>query len=224
MGDTGEAQAHHGSAGTVVTETLQTDTPYVRWVKPALDRLGGIVLSVLTLPLVVIIVVAIWSTMGRKAIFVQERVGRNGRVFRVYKFRTMAHDRRTRADGYDGPDRRINHKDPNDPRHTRLGRFLRKWSLDEIPQFWNVAKGDMSLVGPRPELVSVVERYEPWQHARHYVKPGITGLWQISERGDVPMHEATETDLEYLDKVSLATDLKVLAMTVPAALGRRTGH
>lgn len=229
MGDIGKAafeRTHQFGADGVAIVPIRSrhDGAYVRYVKPVMDVVGGIVLSILTLPIVAAVVVAIWATMGPGALYVQPRVGKNGRIFDVYKFRTMEADRRASDGSFVGADRRVNHKDPNDPRMTPLGRFLRKWSIDEIPQFWNVAKGDMSLVGPRPELVSIVQEYEPWQHARHRVKPGVTGLWQVSERGDTPLHEATEVDLAYLDNVSLMTDLKVLALTVPAALGRRTGH
>ena len=109
----------------------------------------------------------------------------------------------------------------DDPRHTRVGRFLRKWSLDELPQFWNVVRGDMSLVGPRPELVEIVARYEPWQHQRHVVKPGLTGLWQVSSRGTGMMHLHTDIDLEYIETMGPITDLKILLRTIPATLRRR---
>ncbi len=197
---------------------------YVGLVKPAIDRMGGILLSVLTLPVVMVLVPLIWWRLGRPAIFKQQRVGKNGREFTVYKLRTMLPDRRKRVVSFDGNDRRVNHKSPDDPRHVPLGRFLRKWSLDELPQFWNVALGHMSLVGPRPELPHIVANYEDWQHLRHQVKPGITGLWQVSERGDIPMHEATDIDIEYVEKVSLAADLRILALTIPAALGSQKGH
>lgn len=192
--------------------------------KPLGDRVAGIVLSVVTLPLVAVIVVLIWSTMGRPAIFKQTRVGRFGREFTVYKFRTMHADRRAARIAISHDERRVNHKSEADPRHTDLGRFLRKWSLDEVPQFWNVALGDMSLVGPRPELSEIVARYEPWQHRRHEVKPGLTGLWQVSARGDAPMHEVTDIDIEYVDRVSFLSDLKILIRTPGAALGSRKGN
>ena len=143
--------------------------------KPTLDVASGIALSILSLPLVAVVTVAIWATLGRPAILKQHRVGRGGGVFTVYKFRTMEPDRRRGQQSFAGPDRRVTHKSPDDPRHTRLGRFLRRTSLDEVPQFWNVALGHMSLVGPRPELVDIVGDYEPWQHRRHEVKPGVTG-------------------------------------------------
>jgi lipopolysaccharide/colanic/teichoic acid biosynthesis glycosyltransferase len=197
--------------------------PYDRFFKPTFDRLAGVILSILFLPLVIVITLAIWRTMGRPAILGQQRVGRYGRVFTMYKFRTMLPDRREQQEPYAGPDRRKRHKSPYDPRLTPLGRFLRKWSLDELPQLWNVGLGQMSLVGPRPELVEIVARYEPWQHLRHLVKPGMTGIWQISARGEAMMHECTHIDLQYLDQVDFLTDLKILLWTIPAALGRRPG-
>ncbi len=182
-------------------------------------------MSLLTLPIVIMVSLAVFIDLGRPVILCQGRVGQDGKRFNVYKFRTMHPDRRRfRGRGFVGLDRRFTHKSDTDPRHTELGRFLRKWSLDELPQLWNVILGHMSLVGPRPEMVQIVELYQPWQHQRHEVKPGITGLWQISARGELPMHEATHIDLEYLDRVSLMTDLKIMVLTIPAALGSRTGH
>lgn len=197
---------------------------YESVVKPVVDRVAGVVLSVVTFPIVVVVVGAIWATMGRPAIFKQKRVGRFGAEFTVYKFRTMEADRRAALVPIEHEDRRVNHKSQEDPRHTDLGRFLRKWSLDEIPQFWNVALGDMSLVGPRPELPEIVGRYEPWQHRRHEVKPGLTGLWQVSARGDAPMHEATDIDIDYVDNVTFLEDLKIMIRTPIAVLGSRKGH
>lgn len=197
---------------------------YERFVKPTIDRIVGIVLTIVTLPILAVVVPLIWWKMGRPAIFKQVRIGRYGREFTVFKLRTMQADRRTLAAvPFDGDDRRINHKSPDDPRHTALGRFLRKWSIDEIPQFWNVARGDMSLIGPRPELPSIVAGYEPWQHQRHEVRPGLTGLWQVSAR-DVPMHEATDVDIEYVEYLSFSTDLQIAVRTPGAVLGSQRGH
>jgi len=202
----------------------RTPSRYERYLKPAVDRLGGVLLLIVTAPLSLAAALAIRITMGNPVILRQARVGRAGVVFTLYKFRTMEPDRRGDNVAYPGDDRRRTHKHPRDPRITPLGRFLRTWSLDELPQFLNVIRGDMSLVGPRPEMVQIVARYEAWQHTRHLVKPGITGLWQISERGDKAMHEATETDLEYLERISFWTDLRIMVLTPLAALGLRRGY
>lgn len=196
---------------------------YERFAKPVTDRAAGVVLSIVTLPLLMVVVPLIWATMGFPAIFKQRRVGRFGEEFTVYKLRTMRHDRRVIEANFTGPDRRVNHKSQEDPRHTPLGRFLRKWSVDEIPQLWNVALGHMSLIGPRPELPRLVANYEPWQHMRHDTKPGMTGLWQVSARGDIPMHEATDLDIDYVRNLSFGVDLKILILTLPAMLGMRKG-
>lgn len=203
---------------------VRPSTRYERHLKPILDRIGAILLLSVTAPLVLAATVAIRLTMGAPVILPQQRVGKSGVVFTMYKFRTMEPDRRIGDVPEFGEERRLTHKHPNDPRLTPVGRFLRTWSLDELPQFWNVVRGDMSLVGPRPEMPKIVAGYEPWQHARHSVKPGITGLWQISERGDRMMHECTETDLVYLDQISLMTDLKIMILTPLAALGLRRGY
>jgi lipopolysaccharide/colanic/teichoic acid biosynthesis glycosyltransferase len=190
-----------------------------------MDRSLGLVLALATLPIQAILAFAIIISMGRPVLFLQERAGLHGKPFTIYKFRTMLQDRRREQLAFAGTDRRKVHKTVDDPRITRVGRFLRKWSLDELPQLWNVVAGDMSLVGPRPELTSVIaEHYEPWQHRRHDVKPGMTGLWQISARGeDDLMYLCTEVDLEYVDSISLATDLRILAKTIPAAAGGSKG-
>lgn len=195
---------------------------YSRFIKPLFDRISGLILCLIWLPFLAILVVTIWLSMGTPAIYTQRRVGKNGTPFTMFKLRTMNADRRVAQRGFDGPDRRQVHKSPRDPRITRLGRFLRSWSLDETPQFFNVLMGQMSLVGPRPELVEIVEdKYEDWQHARHRVKPGVTGLWQISEQREALMYQATEIDLAYLRRISFWQDLRILALTIPAALGRR---
>lgn len=204
----------------VVTRERST---YERSVKPIIDFVGALILLVLTSPVLIGAAIAVAVTMGRPVILRQNRVGVGGKVFSIYKFRTMEPDRRTNSVPFIGEDRRQNHKDPNDPRMTKVGRFLRTWSIDELPQFINVLRGEMSLVGPRPEMVDIVARYEPWQHARHEVKPGITGLWQISDRGQRPMHECTDKDLEYVEGLSALTDFKILALTPLASIGLRRG-
>lgn len=196
---------------------------YESFVKPTLDFVGALILVLILSPVMIASAIAVYFSLGNPVILKQPRVGRGGRVFEVYKFRTMKPDRRSCREPFDGLERRISHKRPDDPRLTPTGVFLRKWSLDELPQFLNVLKGDMSLVGPRPEMVQLVAAYEPWQHQRHAVKPGITCTWQISARGDQMLHEATGLDLEYIEHLSLLTDTSILIRTPLAILGARPG-
>jgi exopolysaccharide biosynthesis polyprenyl glycosylphosphotransferase len=149
---------------------------------------------------------------GVSPLFVQERVGQGGRTFPMWKFRTLEEGTEPYA---------VAPAQPGDPRITRFGRWLRVTSIDELPQLWNVLRGEMSLVGPRPEMPFIVARYEPWQRQRLTVKPGITGLWQILGRKDLPMHENLHYDFYYIRNRSLALDLSILVRTVGAVLSRR---
>lgn len=197
--------------------------PYLRFVKPGLDYLGAFIALVLMAPLLLTIAIGIWLTMGRPVVLRQERMGRYNVPFRMYKFRTMDLDRRQEQAAFVGSDRRQTHKSSDDPRITGFGRWLRATRFDELLQVVNVLKGELSLVGPRPELVSIVrDEYEPWQYRRHAVKPGLTGLWQISDRGDQRLHECTEMELAYLEQVSLSTDLRIIFATLPAMM-RKSG-
>ncbi|MPZ72355.1 MAG: sugar transferase [Nitriliruptorales bacterium] len=204
---------------------VHTPTTYERRIKPVIDWVGAAVLCIVAAPVLVLIAVGVLLTLGSPILIRQERVGRDGVTFGMLKFRTMHPDRRgtTRSEQHVIHDRRLSHKRDDDPRHVPFGRFLRKWSLDELPQLINILRGEMSLVGPRPELATVVHRYEPWQHARHQVKPGLTGWWQVTERDQGLMLEHTRADLRYLNNVRLKTDLKLLLMTVPAVLGKMRG-
>ncbi len=202
---------------------------YARWVKPVIDPVGALLVLLAISPLLLVVWLAVFVQLGRPVFLWQDRIGRDGLVFRMLKFRTMRPDRRgdrseADIDRWEGMERRIRHKVADDPRLVPVGRFLRRWSLDELPQLVNVVKGDMSLVGPRPELTAIVDRYEPWQHARHAVKPGMTGLWQVTERGNGLMHEHTEVDLAYCRRVTLWGDLRILLLTPVVALGLRRGY
>lgn len=194
---------------------------YVASVKPVLDICLTLLLLIPGLPVMAVIALAIRLTTRGPVLYRQERIGLHGQPFTVYKFRTMIPDRRVRNERVPFPDRRRRHKSESDPRVTRVGRFLRRTSLDELPQLFNVLRGEMSLVGPRPELPMLVDRYEPWQHERHLVRPGITGWWQVNGRGDRPMHENTELDIEYVRRVSLWLDLYILCKTAWIVLTRR---
>lgn len=195
---------------------------YVRAFKPAFDVALAAVLLLLLLPLLVTVAVAVRVKLGRGVVFRQARVGRDGQVFQVFKFRTMRPERRGASQAVP-VDRRRDHKSADDPRHTALGRFLRRWSLDELPQLLNVVRGEMSLVGPRPELVSVVEQHALWSHSRHLVRPGLTGLWQTTARSDGPTHHFIHLDEQYVRSLSPRTDLRILLTTLPAMLGTQKG-
>lgn len=197
---------------------------YSRAIKPVLDRIvAGVALVILAVPLGIVALMIV-ASMGGPVLFRQQRVGLNGEPFTVLKFRTMRHDRRVNAMPVEF-DRRQTHKSADDPRHTGVGRFLRKWGIDELPQLINVVRGQMSIVGPRPELCDVVERYaDPSLHDRHLVRPGLTGLWQISARGDGLMHENAEWDLEYLRQMSFRRDVSIVVQTPFAMLNGRTGE
>ncbi|WP_169237261.1 sugar transferase [Candidatus Roseilinea sp. NK_OTU-006] len=185
----------------------------------AVKRVMDIALSALGLalagPLMALIALLIKLDSPGPALIRQQRVGENGRLFEMLKFRTM------RADAQHNAEHSLPHKRRDDPRVTRLGRFLRRYSLDELPQLINVLKGEMSLVGPRPELPWLVDRYESWQRRRFAVPPGMTGWWQINGRSDRPMHLHVEDDLYYIRHYSLWLDVLILLKTVPAVLSGR---
>jgi len=186
--------------------------------KRAVDVVVAVFLLVLALPALALIAFAVWVDAPGPVLFWQPRIGRDGKVFRMVKFRTMCPDRRVRR-GVPPPgipERRRRHKTRKDPRVTRLGYWLRRTCLDELPQLWNVLTGEMSMVGPRPELPEIVAQYEPWQHARHSIRPGITGWWQVMRdgTGDRLMHEATELDLYYVAHASPGLDLLILWRTL----------
>jgi len=182
---------------------------FVKWV---LDRLCAAIALLVFSPVILIVAIAIYIRMGGPIFFCQPRPGKNGRVFNFYKFRTMTSD--CDADGNLLPD---------EQRLIPLGQFLRKTSLDELPQLWNVLKGDMSFVGPRPLLVRYLDRYTPEQARRHDVMPGITGWAQVNGRrlldGNWP--EKFRLDVWYVDNWSLSLDLKILFLTVWKVLGQK---
>lgn len=200
-------------------------TVYTQYIKPTGDRVAALcALSILVVPML-LTAAAVAISLGRPIFFSQRRVGVNGKVFKVFKFRTMGMDRRCKKVSVPS-DLRVTHKSDDDPRHTTVGRVLRSLSLDELPQLFNILRGEMSVVGPRPELESVVtqKKYPENLHQRHLVKPGLTGMWQISARGDGPMHENGEWDLEYVEKISFWTDVKIVCKTPFAMFGGNRGH
>jgi lipopolysaccharide/colanic/teichoic acid biosynthesis glycosyltransferase len=182
-------------------------------VKRALDLLIAVPVAVLSAPLVAALAAAIRLESPGKAVYTQTRVGQNGRLFTIYKLRTMV----TGAE-HTGAGLAINF---GDERITRVGAFLRRYSLDELPNLWNVLRGEMSIVGPRPTLAVQVEQYTERQRGRLAVKPGITGWAQINGRASLPWPERIELDLWYVEHQSLALDLRILARTLTMVL---SGH
>lgn len=191
-----------------------------RLVKEAFDRCGAAMLLALFLPMLAVTAMLVRCTSPGPALFRQVRVGRDGRKFTIWKFRTMyldAEERLARLSHLNESDA-VLFKIRADPRVTRIGRILRRLSIDELPQLWNVLRGDMSLVGPRPPLPREVAVYPDEVRRRLAVKPGLTGLWQISGRSDLPWEEAVRLDLRYVEHWSLSLDLVILARTVTAVL------
>jgi exopolysaccharide biosynthesis polyprenyl glycosylphosphotransferase len=195
-------------------------TDYQRMVKRSFDLAVTIFIMPLALVLMTIIAIAIRVEGPGPIMFRQKRVGENGRLFDMLKFRTMlpnAEQMRHLVERLDENGHLI-HKSVADPRVTRLGHILRQTSLDELPQIFNILKGDMSLVGPRPELPYLVDTYEPWQRQRFAVPQGLTGWWQVNGRSDKPMHLNTEDDLYYVQNYSLLLDLEIIFKTIGAVL------
>jgi exopolysaccharide biosynthesis polyprenyl glycosylphosphotransferase len=191
--------------------------------KRALDVVGAVAALIVTAPLALAITIAIRRDSPGPVLFRQGRVGLHGRTFDVVKFRTMVdgaeeqlgdllHQNEIRGHAF---------KITNDPRITRVGAWLRRTSLDELPQLWNVLAGDMSLVGPRPPLPSEVAGYDVWHRRRLSMKPGITGLWQVRARHEENFDRWVEADLEYIDRWSFWLDMKIMARTIPAMIGRQ---
>jgi exopolysaccharide biosynthesis polyprenyl glycosylphosphotransferase len=188
-----------------------------RLVKRIFDLVVGGITFLLLLPFLALIGLLIKLDSKGPVIFRQERAGENGRTFNMFKFRTMvpnADSQREQVTEINPQNGRILFKKRrDDPRITRVGRFLRRTSLDELPQLFNVLLGDMSLVGPRPELPWLVDQYEPWQRKRFAVPQGMTGWWQVNGRSDKPLHLHTEDDLYYVQNYSIWMDIYILLKT-----------
>ena len=206
--------------------TEHGDGAYRRWGKRLLDVTGAALALILSAPLMLLAALAIKLESRGPVLYRSTRVGRGGRPFTFYKLRSM-------VNGADRHRQHLNHlnecdgpvfKICRDPRVTVVGRFLRTTSLDELPQFWNVLRGDMSLVGPRPPIPEEVSHYQPWQMRRLDVRPGLTCLWQISGRSRIGFEEWMRLDLEYINRRSLRLDLRILLRTVPAVLSREGAY
>jgi lipopolysaccharide/colanic/teichoic acid biosynthesis glycosyltransferase len=216
------AIASHGDEADARTTPAHPGRGIELALKRVIDIVGASAALVILSPVMGLVAVSIVLGQGRPVLFRQPRAGLGGASFRIAKFRTM----RVGADAEREALRERNEvtgsaaafKLTDDPRITRVGRFLRRTSLDELPQLWNVLRGEMSLVGPRPHPFDDVTRYEPWHFRRLSMKPGITGLWQISARSDADFDRWVALDLEYIDNWSILLDLKLALKTIPALL------
>jgi len=182
---------------------------YKRFFKPLFDRVLALVLIVLLLPVMAVVAAVIYLWDGRPVIFTQERPGYKGKIFKIYKFRTMTDERDENGNLL-----------PDEKRLKGAGKIIRSLSLDELPQLFNVLKGDMSFVGPRPLLVEYLELYDEEQKRRHDVKPGITGLAQVMGRNAISWREKFKYDVYYVDNLSFWLDLKIIFLTLLKVLKR----
>ena len=199
---------------------------YQRMMKRAFDVCFGLIALIPALPVMGVLTLMILLEDGAPILFRQRRVGENGRLFEMLKFRTMvrnAEELRSQVEKLDHNGNLI-HKTRDDPRVTRMGRFLRRFSLDELPQLFNVLAGTMSLVGPRPEMPYLVEHYQPWQRKRFAVPPGLTGWWQVKGRSDKPKHLHTEDDLYYIQNYSIWLDMQIIVRTIWVVLVGRGSY
>lgn len=195
----------------------------LRWKRP-LDVILGTAILLVALPFIACLALAVKLDSRGPAFFYQDRIGCGGRAFRIWKLRTMYADcdqtmhRRLAAEWFAAQPQGDQYKTLADPRITRMGRFLRRTNLDELPQLFNVVRGEMSLVGPRPAIPYELAHYRPAYFRRFDVPPGMTGLWQVSRRDRLSAPEMMELDLRYLREASPRLDLQILLMTVPALL------
>jgi exopolysaccharide biosynthesis polyprenyl glycosylphosphotransferase len=196
-------------------------------VKRLIDIIASIVLLIMLLPLFAIIMLLIYLSSPGPVFYKQTRVGRWGKLFTMWKFRSMYCDADARLKEIMAQNEMtggVIFKMKNDPRIIPIGRFIRKASIDELPQLWNVLKGDMSLVGPRPALPSEVNQYSLQDRQRLEVIPGITCIWQVSGRSDIPFPQQVQLDVQYIQSQSLLLDLKLLLKTIPAVLLSRGAY
>ena len=188
--------------------------------KRSFDIISSLCAMIVLSPVFLITALAIKIEDGGPAIFSQDRVGKDGKLFKMYKFRSMYVDAEDRLielaeqNEADGPVFKIK----NDPRITRVGRFIRKYSIDELMQLVNVFKGDMSVIGPRPALPKEVEKYDDFARKRLQVKPGLSCYWQISGRSNIGFDEWMKLDVKYINEMSILTDMKIILLTIPAVL------
>ena len=202
---------------TVLSSCIKMATPRQLFLKRAMDIAGGLVGCIITLIATIFVAPVILIQSPGPVFFSQTRVGKNGRKFKIYKFRSMYTDAEERKKELMVQNKMngLMFKMDNDPRIFPFGNFIRKTSIDELPQFWNVLKGDMSLVGTRPPTVDEYEQYEYHHHVRLASKPGLTGLWQVSGRSDITdFEEVVALDTRYITEWSLGLDVKIIFRTI----------
>ncbi|HLJ69656.1 MAG TPA: sugar transferase [Chloroflexota bacterium] len=216
-----------GIAGVPLLDVRESALrPFSRAVKRAMDIVVATLGLLATLPIVLVVGLLIRLESPGPAFVLQERVGLSGKRFRCVKLRSMAVDAESmrpslaKLNEMDGPVFKIR----ADPRRTKVGRRIRRWSVDELPNFWNVLRGDMSIVGPRPALPQEVDAYDDWHRRRLEVKPGMTGVWQVSGRSDLPFDEMLLMDIYYVDNWSISLDIRIMLRTVLAVLGRKGAY
>lgn len=218
-----EAREYDGgcalNASLAVVERPKVEAGRSLTAKSVADVAFAVILVVLLSPVFLAISLAIKTTSRGPVLFVQTRIGRGGELFPFLKFRTMvdgAHRERSTVLGT--PDADMPDRYQNDPRITRVGRFLRRWSIDELPQLLNILMGQMAVVGPRPILEDEEDLLEPHHHERHRAKPGLTGLWQINGRKETTWERRMELDLEYVQGMSVRGDVKIISKTAKVVL------
>lgn len=224
-----ELSIHAVPFNSEIRGIIRSETPSLtvqRLMKRILDFVGASIALLLLSPVIIGLAIAVKLDSRGPVFFSQTRVGKNGRLFKFYKFRSMVTNAEKLKKSLlakneaDGPVFKIK----DDPRVTKVGRFIRKTSLDELPQLWNVIRGDMSLVGPRPALPSEVQKWQPWQHKRLAVEQGCTCIWQVSGRSDVNFDQWMQMDLKYVQTWSLALDLSIIMRTVLVMLTGRGAY
>lgn len=194
--------------------------------KRLIDILGSLSGLILLSPILIVVALLVKFTSKGPIIFAQERIGKNGKSFSMYKFRSMVVNaeelkaKLAEQNEMSGP----MFKMKDDPRITGIGKFIRKTSIDELPQLWNVLKGDMSLVGPRPSLPNEVKQFESWMHKRLLVKPGLTCYWQVSGRNNIDFIDWMKLDCKYVDDRNIFLDIKLIFKTVFVLFGDKNAH
>ena len=209
---------------TVISYSVNRVDYNKRMVKRAIDIIGSLIGCIITVVITPFVALAIVIDDPGPVLFKQKRIGKNGRIFNIYKFRSMYRDAEQKKESLEKQNEMdgLMFKMENDPRVTKVGRFLRKTSLDEFPQFLNILKGDMSLVGTRPPTVDEYEKYDPHYRRRLSVKPGLTGLWQVSGRSEITdFDEVVKLDLKYIDNWSMSMDIKILLKTFGAVFSNK---